>query len=162
MDGRIHSFEPIAQSDAQLLILGTMPSQASLAQRFYYAHPRNCFWPMMAQLLGENLPIDIPGRRAMLIRHRIALWDVAHSCERLGSLDSAIRLAEPNDIQGLLMRCPDVRRILFNGGAAMRLFHQLLPGVADGIEQRQMPSTSPAYTIAYEKKSIMWADGLLQ
>ena len=155
MAARVHSFPPIGDARSALLVLGTMPSEASLQQGFYYAHPRNCFWPMLSEILGEPAPDSIDRKRQLLLGHRIALWDVAQSCQRQGSLDSAIREAVPNDIEGLLARCPRIGRILFNGGAAQRLFRRLLPPL--GAERRLLPSTSPAYTLPYEKKRAAWA-----
>ncbi len=100
MAERTHSFEPVWAEDAAVLILGTMPSVASLKQGFYYAHPRNAFWPILFDLAGEAYSEDIEARKRLLVGRRIALWDVARSAVRPGSLDSAIREAEPNDIPG--------------------------------------------------------------
>lgn len=158
VDNRIYSFPPVFDAHARALILGTMPSEASLRQGFYYAHPRNCFWPMISELLDEGLPQDSERKRALLIRHRLALWDVAHSCIRPGSLDSAIREPRANDVEGLLRICPEVSVILFNGGTAMRLCGRLLPGLKGTVRQVLMPSTSPAYTLPYERKRARWAE----
>ena len=105
---RKFSFAPVWAEDAKLLILGTMPSVQSLQQGFYYAHPRNAFWPILFELLGEARPDDVATKSGCLIRSRIALWDVAQSAIRPGSLDSAIREAIPNDIPGLLQNCPGI------------------------------------------------------
>ena len=96
MAERITAFPPVAPPGARVLILGSMPSVESLNQGFYYAHPRNAFWRILADVYGEPLPVDIPGKVALLTRHDIALWDVLQSCERQGSLDSAIRQPTPN------------------------------------------------------------------
>jgi TDG/mug DNA glycosylase family protein len=154
--GRKHSFEPVWAADARVLILGTMPSEASLAQGFYYAHPRNAFWPMMFDILGEQDSREIGRRRALLLRHRIALWDVAASCVRPGSLDSAIREAAPNDILGLLERCPQVALVLLNGTTARALLKKLLPPLPVGSVL--LPSTSPANTMPYARKRAAWAE----
>ncbi|MBQ3478522.1 MAG: DNA-deoxyinosine glycosylase, partial [Clostridia bacterium] len=90
MSGRIIAFEPVAPPGARALILGSMPSVESLNQGFYDAHPRNAFWHILAQICNEPFPEDIPARIALLERHDLALWDVLASCERQGSLDSAI------------------------------------------------------------------------
>ena len=160
MSERIWSFPPVAAESVRLLILGTMPSAASLDAGFYYAHPRNCFWPMMAEILGESNPADIDAKRALLMRHGIALWDVAMSCVRPGSLDSNIREPVPNDIGALLRAHPGITCVLLNGGTAMKLFERLLPDVAREIDHRQMPSTSPAYTLNYALKRDAWAMGI--
>jgi TDG/mug DNA glycosylase family protein len=152
---RKYSFEPVWAEDARLLILGTMPSVKSLEQGFYYAHPRNAFWPIMFDLLGETPSDDVEDKKRLLIRHGIALWDVAESAIRPGSLDSAIRDAVPNDIPGLLKKCPRVKKILLNGTTALSLFRRLVP--PQGVEWTLLPSTSPANTMPYEKKRAAWA-----
>ncbi len=162
MAGRIYSFDPVWRADAKLLILGSMPSVESLKQGFYYAHPRNAFWPMMAEILGEEVPQSMEAKKELLVSHRIALWDSACSCEREGSLDSAIREAKPNDFAALYRNCPGIRHVLFNGAAAFELYKKL---VAKADPQRlfhRMPSTSPAYTLKYESKKAFWQETLLQ
>lgn len=159
-DERIVSFEPVFREDARLLILGTMPSVESLRQSFYYSHPRNAFWPIMAQLLGGELPETIDGKKRLLIGHRIALWDVAHSCVREGSLDSAIRDAVPNDFEMLFARCPKIEKILFNGGTAQKMYMKMVGGMPEGCSWAQMPSTSPAYTLKFETKRELWREGM--
>ena len=160
MSGRIIAFEPVAPPGARLLILGSMPSVESLNQGFYYAHPRNAFWHILADVYGEPLPGGIPERIDLLNRHGIALWDVLQSCERQGSLDSAIRQPAPNDFVGLFRRCPDVRRILLNGGTAHRLFMKWGKPFTEGRELLRLPSTSPAYTLPYERKLALWRQAL--
>ena len=156
MDERIASFDPVAAPDARVLILGTMPSVESLRQSFYYAHPRNAFWPMLARILSEPEPASVEEKKALLLRHRIALWDVAQSCVRPGSLDSAIRDALPNDVPGLLKRCPEIQAILFNGATAQNLYRKLIGDVPAGLRSVRMPSTSPAYTLKFEAKRAAW------
>lgn len=156
MEERIFGFPPVYREDARLLILGSMPSVESLHQSFYYAHPRNCFWPMLAQILNEEKPGSIEEKKAMLIRHRIALWDTVHSCLREGSLDSAIRSARPNDFQTLYQSCPDLRTVIFNGVAAQQLYQRLVSRQDARFRFLRMPSTSPAYTLKYENKLSAW------
>lgn len=160
MSERIVAFEPVAPPGARVLILGSMPSVESLNQGFYYAHPRNAFWRILTQVYGEPFPEDIPARIALLERHGIALWDVLQSCEREGSLDSAIRRAAPNDFEGLFRRCPGIRRILLNGGTAYRLFMKWGATFVEGRECQRLPSTSPAYTLPYERKLAQWRQAL--
>ena len=155
MTERTYSFEPVWAEDAQVLILGTMPSVASLGQGFYYAHPRNAFWPIMFDLLGEMFSEDIEARKRLLLRHRIALWDVARSAIRPGSLDSAIREALPNDIPELMKNCPGIRKMLLNGTTAQSLLRRLLPPL--DVECALLPSTSPANTMPYAQKRAAWA-----
>lgn len=156
MEERIYGFAPVFREDARLLILGSMPSVESLNHNFYYAHPRNCFWPMLAQILGEAAPSAIEDKKALLIRHGIALWDTVHSCLREGSLDSAIRSAEPNDFDSLYRCCPEIRTVLFNGAASEQLYRRLVSRQDTRFIFRRMPSTSPAYTLKYENKLSAW------
>lgn len=109
---------PIIDSNATLLILGSLPGDQSIAQQQYYANPRNHFWAIVAQLLGEPLPDSYPARTALLQRHGVALWDVLHSAERAGSLDSSIRDPQANDLRGLVARHPGLRLVALNGGKA--------------------------------------------
>lgn len=155
---RIASFGPVVCEDARLLILGTMPSVESLRQSFYYSHPRNAFWPIMAQVLGEEKPETVQAKKEMLIRHRIALWDVAQSCVRPGSLDSNIRDVIPNDFEGLFARCPSIEKILFNGATAQKMYLKLVGRFPESCVWSQAPSTSPAYTLAFEKKLAAWRE----
>ena len=160
MPGRIIAFPPVAPPNARTLILGSMPSVESLRQGFYYAHPRNAFWPMLAEIFGEPTPADIPGKIALLEKHDLALWDALHACEREGSLDSAIREPEANDFGALFERCPRIGRILFNGGTAERMFMKYCGEWSAGRRCARMPSTSPAYTIPYERKLALWRGAL--
>ena len=162
MSGRIIAFPPVAPPGATTLILGSMPSVESLRQGFYYAHPRNAFWRMLAEAYGERAPRDVAQRIALLERRGIALWDVLQSCEREGSLDSAIRRPVPNDFGALLQKCPEIRRVLLNGGTAARLFEKYGAALAEGRSWQRLPSTSPAYTLSYERKLALWRDALLR
>lgn len=135
---------------ARILILGSMPGVASLTAQQYYAHPRNRFWPLMQALFGVPLDAGYDTRVTALNKAGVALWDVLHSCERPGSLDSRIvRGTEvPNDIAGLLARHPALQVIALNGGAARDAFRQsVAPALGarlDSIRVLAMPSTSPA------------------
>ena len=160
MGERITAFPPVAPPGARVLILGSMPSVESLNQGFYYAHPRNAFWRILAEVYGEPFPVGIPERVALLERHGVALWDVLDSCEREGSLDSAIRAPRVNDFKGLFERCPRIRLILLNGGTAARLFMKHGGPFLEGRECLRLPSTSPAYTLSYERKLALWRQAL--
>jgi len=160
MEKRICGFAPVWREDACILILGSMPSVESLNQSFYYAHPRNAFWPMMAQILGEEKPESIEHKKNLLIRHGIALWDTVESCQREGSLDSAIRSAKANDFETLYQSCPHIRHVFFNGAAAEQLYHKLVAKTDARFVFHRMPSTSPAYTLKYELKLAAWQQAL--
>ena len=137
------SFAPIEGREVRILILGSMPGDASIAAGRYYAHPRNRFWPLMATLLGCALPDDYESRCRMLQEHGIALWDVAGSAVRPGSMDSAMREERPNDIAGLMARHPELRVVAFNGQKAKQLFDRFFDRLPD-LCYFSMPSTSPA------------------
>ena len=160
MSERLTAFAPVAAPDARVLILGSMPSVASLEAGFYYGHPRNAFWRILAEVFDRPVPRSIDEKRAILLENRLALWDSLSACEREGSLDSAIRRPELNDFAGLFDRCPHIRTVLFNGGTAHRLFIKGGARFLDGREWRVMPSTSPAYTLPYEKKLALWRQAL--
>ena len=153
---RIVCFEPVAREDARLLILGTMPSVESLKQSFYYSHPRNAFWPIMAEILGADRPESIDEKKELLLTHGIALWDVARSCVRPGSLDSDIRDVEPNDFASLFACCKGIGKILFNGATAKKLYEKWVGMAPEGCIMVQVPSTSPAYTLPYDRKLAAW------
>ena len=155
---RKHGLPPLAGQDAELLILGSLPGEKSLHMRQYYAHPQNQFWRVMAALLGEPLPDGYDARCAMLLAHRIALWDVVGSAEREGSLDSSIQRPAPNDIAGFLCEHPRVRRIALNGGKAAVLFGRYNQVDIPAI---WLPSTSPAHArMRMEEKIGLWRRAL--
>lgn len=160
MEERIFGFAPVFRSDARLLILGSMPSVESLHQSFYYAHPRNAFWPLMAEILGEALPQSIEDKKELLMANGIALWDTVCSCIRTGSLDSAIRSAEPNDFEKLYQNCPKIRHVFFNGSAAEQLYRRLVAKQDARFAFQRLPSTSPAYTLKYETKRSAWQQAI--
>lgn len=133
---------PLANSDTRLLVLGSFPSVRSLELQQYYGHPQNHFWRILGTLWG--LPLresDYAVRRAAALAHGVGIWDVYASCEREGSLDSAIRHAVVNDLAGLRARCPDLRAIAHNGGESWRQ-HRHTEGL--GVPVYRLPSTSPA------------------
>ncbi len=134
-----HPFEPVCGEDARALILGTFPSVRSREEGFYYGHPRNRFWRVLSLLYGESLPATIPEKRALLLRHQLALWDVIASCEIEGSADASIRAAAPNDIPRLCARA-GITRVYANGQTAARLYERA--GYTPEIIA--LPSTSPA------------------
>ena len=160
---RSTGFPPITAADARVLILGSLPGQASLARRQYYAQPHNAFWRIMGVLVGAgpDLPYDERARR--LMRHRIALWDVCAAARRPGSLDAAIDLGSvvPNDFRDFLERHPAIEQIFTNGSTASRLYTKLvlprLPEALGAVPLHPLPSTSPAHaTLRFEQKLERW------
>lgn len=137
-----HGIAPVYNETSRVLILGTFPSVASRRQMFYYGHPQNRFWPMMAAIFGSPAPESIDEKKKLLLDNGIALWDVAASCEIAGSADSSIRHAAPNDIGRILAAAP-IERLLANGTTAGRLYGALCRGDL-GRDITVMPSTSPA------------------
>ena len=134
----IHNLEPVFDARSRVLILGTMPSPASRREAFYYAHPANRFWRALSAAVREPCPDEVAGKRRWLLHHRIALWDVLHSCEIEGASDQSIRNPVPNDIPGLLRAAP-IAQVFTTGRRAHDLYQKLLQG-----ESICLPSPSAA------------------
>lgn len=151
------SMPPVGSTDASLLILGSLPGEASLAAQRYYAHPQNQFWRLLGGALAEPLAeLPYEQRLARLAERRVALWDVVGMAKRLGSLDGAIREATANPLRDYVATHPRLRAVAFNGNTAARL-GRLAIGDPGGIELIDLPSSSPAYTIAFAEKAKRWA-----
>jgi TDG/mug DNA glycosylase family protein len=149
-------FAPVVDARTRLLILGSLPGDASLASGEYYGHPRNAFWRLAGAVVGRDLAtLPYPDRLATLQSARVGLWDVIAQARRPGSLDAAIREAEASDLSGLVGRLPSLRAIAFNGATAARIGRRSLPAVA-GVELIDLPSSSPAHTLAFAKKLDAW------
>ena len=142
MEHIIHSIEPVFDTESRVLILGTMPSPKSREVQFYYGHPQNRFWRVLAAVLGEEVPQSVPEKKAMLLRHRIALWDVLAECEIPGASASSIRNPVANDLSVLLDHAP-VQAVFTTGATAWKLYTRLQKPHT-GIEAVRLPSTSPA------------------
>ena len=138
----VHSFEPVYDKASEILILGTLPSVKSRENNFYYGHKQNRFWKVLATLLKEPVPVTIEVNKAMLLAHRIALWDVIQSCDIKGSSDSSIKNVQPTDI-GMILEKTNITRIYANGNKAGQLYKRYQFPVT-GIEAMVLPSTSPA------------------
>lgn len=152
-------FPPIVDRRTETLILGSFPSEASLAARQYYAHPRNQFWRLLGAALGEPLAeLDYDRRQARVLAHRVGIWDVLEACRRPGSLDADIREARANDFSRLRRLAPRLRRVLFNGGTAGRFAPQF---AAAGYATAVLPSSSPAHAgRSFEQKLALWRAAL--
>lgn len=155
----IFSFEPIVDDKCKILVLGTMPGVMSLRKQQYYGYDRNAFWSIMYGLFDQKPEEDYDRRKAFLLQHNIAVWDVLMACEREGSSDSDIKNPVPNDFASLYKRYPNISSICFNGGPAGRLYSRFIEKpVEQGTAHSfySLPSTSPAYTITFEKKLEQW------
>lgn len=156
-DTRRIGFDPVVDADTRLLILGSLPGDASLKAARYYAHPRNAFWRLLGGVLGEDLEaLAYEARLGRLKARRIGLWDVIASAERSGSLDAAIRSPEAADLRGLVATLPDLRAVAFNGGLAARLGRRILADQAD-LMLLDLPSSSPAHARPLAEKAARWA-----
>lgn len=145
-----HEFDAFFDKDSRVLILGTIPSPKSREQGFYYGHPQNRFWKVLADVLGEEFPQTVEERKGFLKRNHIALWDVLESCEIKGASDVSIRNARPNDMNRIL-QAADIRAIFATGAKAAQLYKKLCFPEC-GVEAVRLPSTSPANCgCSYEK-----------
>lgn len=154
----VYSFPPVADDRARVLILGSMPGVLSLAENQYYAHPRNLFWPIMGSLFGAGRDVAYEQRLRLLQDHRIALWDVLHSCQRDGSLDSDIQYEVANDFATFFNTYPQITHMFFNGGKAESSFRKHVRDVGQGLVMTRLPSTSPAHaSLSFDKKLEAWS-----
>lgn len=154
-----HSFGPVFDENAKILILGSMPSVKSREQQFYYGHPKNRFWKVLAAVFAEREPETIAEKKDMLLRNHAALWDVIESCDIIGSSDSSIRNVKENDMSVILSRA-DIRAVFANGGKAYDLFVRYCGGYCDRAGAPpliKLPSTSPANAAwNLEKLTDVW------
>lgn len=158
---RLHSFEPIEDRNAEILILGSMPGRASLAAGQYYAHTQNAFWRIMSDLLQFDATAPYSERVRALKSARIALWDVLHSCVREGSLDSMIEhdTQIANDFQTFFHTHTEIVHVFFNGATAQACFNRHVRGHLEGasVSYTRLPSTSPAHaSVSYAEKLSAW------
>lgn len=162
------SFGFVSSMDARVLILGSMPGEASLAARQYYAHPRNSFWPVLCTVLGEKTVPEYQERLALLRSRHIALWDVLKYCKRSGSADADIDMdsVRPNNFKRFFRLHKGVKTVFFNGAKAQECYNKyVLPelgSAAEGISYIKLPSTSPAYAgMSVAKKTEFWRKAIL-
>lgn len=162
---QVHSFPPIENRKARVLILGSMPGAASLRAGQYYAHPHNAFWPIMGALAGADPALPYRVRTAALKAAGIALWDVLASCDREGSLDADIRhdSVVANDFPGFFAAHPHLTDVFFNGGMAQTCFRRHVMPLIGGTPLRfaRLPSTSPANaSLSRARKLELWQAAL--
>jgi len=157
-------FSPLLGAYPRVLVLGSMPSQKSLAEGRYYAHPQNAFWWIVSQIAGFDDTLPYAAKCDKLVSARIAVWDVLYDCVRPGSLDSDIQRTseQPNDVEGLLVNNPSIGLIAFNGTAAKKIFMRHCGNTLEQfphIQHIQLPSTSPAHArITRQQKLTLWRD----
>lgn len=150
-----HSFEPVYNEHSNVLILGTFPSVKSREQNFFYGNPQNRFWKVISAVTNTPLPITIEEKKAMLLEHNIAIWDVIYSCEITGSSDSSIKNVIPMDFSKILEQSA-ITRIYANGATAAKLYQKYCEGTT-GIPIITLPSTSPANaSFSLEKLIQSW------
>jgi len=182
-DARLRGLAPVVGPHTRLLVLGSFPGVASLAQQQYYAHPQNQFWRLLQALWPQHPqpgPQDYAGRCAWLLERGLGLWDVYDSCERQGSLDAAIRRPQVNDFAALRARCPQLRVLAHNGAESFRHAEAALAALRlDGsaplgraplgraplsrapLQALKLPSTSPANAgWSFERKCAAWHEAL--
>ena len=155
------SFPPVYGPASRALILGTWPSPKSREMSFYYGHPQNRFWPMLAALTGEPVPAreDIEAKKRIILNHGLALWDTLASCTITGASDASIRDAVPNDIAALL-RAASIPAVFCNGATAHKIYTKYLQPVS-GIPAVRLPSTSPANAACrLDALRAAWAEAL--
>ena len=154
-----YGLPPVARADTRLFILGSLPGDASLATRRYYAHPTNQFWRLLGSAIAEELQaLSYEERLDRLASRRVGLWDVIASASRSGSLDQAIRAAEHNRIEHLLKDFADLRAIAFNGSTAASVGRKLIGKPKPNLTLIDLPSSSAANTRALDKKAAKWAE----
>jgi len=151
-----HPFEPVYDANSNVLILGTFPSVKSREYHFYYGHPQNRFWKVIAALTKSELPTTLEAKKVLLLTHGIAIWDVIHSCDIIGSSDSSIKNVVPMDFSTILAQSR-ITRIFANGATAAKLY-QTYCEKSTGIPIIQLPSTSPANAaFSLEKLLETWS-----
>lgn len=137
-----HPIAPIYDESSKALILGSFPSVKSREEAFFYGHPQNRFWRVLAAVFEDEIPMSVEEKRAFLLTHNVALWDVIASCDIIGSSDSSITNVQPNDIAGLLA-ASSIERIFVNGKTALKYYNIYIKNTVNR-EALCLPSTSPA------------------
>lgn len=155
-----HNIPPVYDKNSKVLILGSFPSVKSREAQFFYGHPQNRFWKVMSAVLGCECPVTTEEKKAMLLRHNIAVWDVIGSCEITGSSDASIRSVVPNDIAALVAKT-SVKAIFANGATSYNMYKRYCRD-AVGMEAVKLPSTSPANaSYSLERLTEEWSSQLL-
>ena len=155
-----HPFPPLYDENSQILILGSFPSVKSREVKFFYGHPQNRFWKVVADVFDEKIPETIEDKKSLILKNHLALWDVISECEITGSSDASIKNAKANDISKIL-KDSSIKKIIVNGKTAERLYIKYIEPVT-GIKAVVMPSTSPANAAwSLDRLIEAWADELI-
>lgn len=150
-----HPFSPVFDGNSEILILGSLPSVKSRENAFYYGHPQNRFWRVLASLYRTKVPDSIEGKTDLLLTNRIALWDVIFSCDIRGSSDSSIRNVVPTDLNRII-KDANIRHIYANGKTAAALYNNY-QFKKTGVSITSLPSTSPANAVwTFERLCEAW------
>ena len=142
LDVQKHPFPPLYDEESKILILGSFPSVKSREMKFFYGHPQNRFWKVIASIFNEKIPESIEEKKELILRNHLALWDVIAECEITGSSDASIKNAKANDLSEILDNAP-IQKIIVNGKTAEKLYIKYIEPVT-GIKAVVLPSTSPA------------------
>ena len=142
LDVQKHPFPPLYDEESKILILGSFPSVKSREMKFFYGHPQNRFWKVIASIFDEKIPESIEEKKELILRNHLALWDVIAECEITGSSDASIKNAKANDLSEILDNAP-IQKIIVNGKTAEKLYIKYIEPVT-GIKAVVLPSTSPA------------------
>ena len=154
-----HPFPPLYDENSQILILGSFPSVKSREVKFFYGHPQNRFWKVVANVFDEKIPETIEDKKSLILKNHLALWDVISECEITGSSDASIKNAKANDISKIL-KDSSIKKIIVNGKTAERLYIKYIEPVT-GIKAVVMPSTSPANAAwSLDRLIEAWAEEL--
>ncbi len=154
-----HPFGPLYDASSRVLILGSFPSPKSREQKFFYGHPQNRFWPLLARLFSEPVPETVEAKKALALRHHLAIWDSIYSCDIRGASDSSIKNAVPTDLRQVLAQS-QVQWIFCNGATSGKYYERYHEGIL-GIKAVVLPSTSPA-NAAWNMERLTEAWGILQ
>ncbi len=155
-----HNIPPVYDKNSKILILGSFPSVKSREAQFFYGHPQNRFWKVLSAVLGCECPVTTEEKKAMLLSHNIAVWDVIGSCQITGSSDASIRAVVPNDIAGLVAKT-SITHIFTNGATSSNMYKRYCCNRV-GIEAVRLPSTSPANaSYSLERLTAEWSGQLL-
>ena len=150
-----HPIAPIFDGNSKILILGSFPYVKSREQMFFYGHPKNRFWQVLSEVFEDKTPVTVKEKRAFLLKHGVAVWDVIASCDIIGSSDSSIRNVKPNDIE-IILSAADIKAIFVNGKTAEKYYNKYLKEKVHR-EAILLPSTSPANAkLTLEDLANLW------